>query len=150
MPQTYNLSLDDMSHSLIRRSQSLHEVFPAVDAIVLLLGFCCVCAGDSLNVVLEVRVAEVSVITCECRLCEPAKRRSGIEYDLRNTVPGRVDVRVLVGRFNDTVNGALDGVVAPSGQKVAGIDDTSVLNGSGVDKLAAGALDLEATRGVLE
>lgn len=53
-------------------------------------------------------------------------------------------------RFDNPVNGALDGVVAPSRQQIAGIDDTSPLDRRGVHELAVRALDLQPAGRVLE
>lgn len=48
------------------------------------------------------------------------------------------------------MNGALNRVIAPSRQQIAGVDDDGVLHGSCIDKCSVGALDLQTAPVVLE
>jgi len=48
------------------------------------------------------------------------------------------------------MDGALDGVVAPSGQQISSIDNARVLDGRSVDELPVGTFHLKATPLVLE
>jgi hypothetical protein len=70
---------------------------------------------------------------------------------VRNTVPTRVPVLLRrLRRLDNTMLGALDGVVRPASQEVGGVDYDGIFDGRGVDKVAIGGEDLEAAGHVLE
>lgn len=70
--------------------------------------------------------------------------------NLRNAVSCRVRVAVTVRRLYYTMNGALDGIIAPSRQQIARVDDHRVLNWRSIDELPIGALHLQPPAGILE
>lgn len=48
------------------------------------------------------------------------------------------------------MDGALDGVIAPSRKQITGVDDNGAFDGGGIDKLPIWTLDLQTTAVVLE
>lgn len=70
--------------------------------------------------------------------------------NLRNAVSWRMRLAFFVRRLHDSVDRALDGVVAPSGQQIACVHDNGALYRRGVDELPRWALDLQAASVILE
>lgn len=101
---------------LISSSQSLNEIIAAGDAPVFFFRLGSISAGHSLDELVKIGIAKI-----------------------RNTVSSREDFdRLFMRRLDHAVDGALDGVVAPAGQQVTGVDHNGVWDGSGVNKLARG------------
>lgn len=65
--------------------------------------------------------------------------------DSRDAVSCRVDRAVGSRRLHDPVDSALDRVVAPPGEKIAGVDDTGVLDRDSVNEGTRRTLDLKPT-----
>jgi hypothetical protein len=69
---------------------------------------------------------------------------------LRDAITRRIRLALLMRRFHDTVDGTLDGVVAPPRQQVACIDNDGAFDRRRVYKLSRRALNLQSAPVVLE
>ena len=96
---------------LIRCCESLHQIVAAVDPGILLVGVGGVRARDSLDVALEIGIAEIAarVILAQFNPANGCFSR----FHSRDAVSRGVHVHVAVWRLNHAVNGALDGIIAP-------------------------------------
>ena len=130
------ISMMSYEFSLIGSCQPLNQIFAGIDAFVLLLSLSSISTRQCLNVSCVVRIAKIT-INVSIRICFERGK-----FDSRNTVSRWIGLALLTGRLDNSMDGALDGVVAPPSKQIACVDNHGTFYGRGIDKLPRRALDL--------